>query len=410
MHPKDLSIDDFTYDLPDERIAKYPLAERDASKLAIWKDGVITEDTYRNIAAHIPAGTLMIFNQTKVVHARLLFKKATGSTIEVFCLAPAAQYTDIQTAMLQKGSVQWECLVGGAAKWKNGMVLTQAHADPAFTLSATIAERNPTSFILSLSWDADLTFAEVLHYAGKVPLPPYLHREADATDDDRYQTTYAKDEGSVAAPTAGLHFTEGIMQSLNAKNINAAYVTLHVGAGTFRPVKSPTMQGHNMHEEWIDVGIDTLRQIIAGPDKKIVAVGTTSLRTLESLYWIGNKWAQGRQVDLHGVAVTQWEPYETPKQCTPKEALDAIVQHMAAHGLQRITTRTQIMIAPGYLFRVADGLVTNFHQPQSTLLLLVSAFIGTGWHTLYDHALQHGFRFLSYGDGGLLWRVDHRKA
>ena len=410
MHPKELKIDEFTYSLPDDRIAKYPLAERDASKLAIWKDGVITEDTYRNIAVHIPAGTLLVFNQTKVVHARLLFKKTTGSTREVFCLAPAAQYTDIQTAMLQKGSVQWECLVGGAAKWKDGMVLAQAHTDPAFTLFATIAERNPTSFILSLSWDADLTFAEVLHYAGKVPLPPYLHREADATDDDRYQTTYAKDEGSVAAPTAGLHFTETILQSLAAKNISAAYVTLHVGAGTFRPVKSPTMQGHNMHEEWIDVGADTLQQIIAGLDKKIVAVGTTSLRTLESLYWIGNKWAQGRQVDLHGVAVTQWEPYETPKQYTPKEAFGAIVQHMAAHGLQRITTRTQIMIAPGYTFRVADGLVTNFHQPQSTLLLLVSAFIGTGWRTLYDHALQHGFRFLSYGDGGLLWRVHHRKV
>ncbi len=410
MHPRELKIDGFTYDLPDERIAKYPLAERDASKLAIWKDGVITEDTYKNIAAQIPADTLMVFNQTKVVHARLLFKKATGSTIEVFCLAPGKQYAHIQTAMLQKGSVQWECLVGGAAKWKDGMVLTQAHTDPAFTLSATIAERNATSFILSLSWDADLTFAEVLHYAGKVPLPPYLHREADATDDDRYQTTYAKDEGSVAAPTAGLHFTESIMRSLAAKNIGAAYVTLHVGAGTFRPVKSPTMQGHNMHEEWIDVGRDTLQQIIVGLDKKIVAVGTTSLRTLESLYWIGNKWAQGQQVDLHGVAVTQWEPYETPKQCTPKEAFDAIVRHMAAHGLQRITTRTQIMIAPGYTFRVADGLVTNFHQPQSTLLLLVSAFIGPGWRTLYDHALQHGYRFLSYGDGGLLWRVDTHKA
>ncbi len=406
MHPKELKIDDYIYGLHDERIAKYPLAGRDASKLAIWNDGAITEDIYRNIATHIPAGSLMVFNQTKVVHARLIFKKATGSTIEVFCLAPGKQYADIQTAMLQKHSVQWECLVGGASKWKDGLVLELKNDDPTFILSAAIMERNATSFILSLSWDADMTFAEVLHFAGKVPLPPYLHREADAGDDDRYQTTYAKDEGSVAAPTAGLHFTDSIMESLAAKKISAAYVTLHVGAGTFRPVKSATMEGHSMHEEWIDVSKGALIEIFAGLDKKIVAVGTTSLRTLESLYWIGNKMAQGKYVDLHGVAVTQWEPYETHVTVDVKDAFNAIVAYMNANSLQRITTRTQIMIASGYKFRVVNGLVTNFHQPQSTLLLLVSAFIGQGWRKLYDHALQHDFRFLSYGDGGLLWRMD----
>ena len=391
MHPKNIRIEDYTYALPDERIAKYPLKTRDASKLLIYKNGLITEDVYANIAEHIHADTLMVFNQTKVVHARLLFKKPSGGVIEVFCLAPAEQYADIQTAMLQKGKVQWECLVGGASKWKHGMVLQLTNDNPAFTLSARIVARNPSAYILSLEWDNDqLTFSEILHFAGKVPLPPYLHRDAE--------------DGSVAAPTAGLHFTNEVLQNLTAKGIETAFVTLHVGAGTFKPVKSPTMAQHDMHAEWIDVTHDTIQQLLRNSNKKIVAVGTTSLRTLESLYWIGNQLVNGEAPDFHSISVSQWEPYTNKPACTKQAALTALIQYMAAYKLARLVTRTQILIAPGYTFRVADGLVTNFHQPQSTLLLLVSAFIGPGWRDVYDFALANGYRFLSYGDGSLLWR------
>jgi S-adenosylmethionine:tRNA ribosyltransferase-isomerase len=403
MHPKNLRIEDHTYHLPDERIAKHPLEERDASKLLIYRDGDITADTYRNIAMYVQGGSCMVFNQTKVVHARLLFKKESGSTIEVFCLAPEAG--DIQTAMLQKHSVRWECLVGGASKWKHGMVLQIVNEDPQFTLSAKIVERTPTAYIVQLEWDNDaLTFAEVLHYAGKVPLPPYLHRDAQISDENRYQTVFAKDEGSVAAPTAGLHFTNEVLQSLKAKGMDTSFVTLHVGAGTFKPVKSETMAGHDMHAEWIEVSPEALQQIIGHLDTGIIAVGTTSLRTLESLYWIGNKLLNGATIDWYGIAVSQWEPYEQLKQHTVKDALLAIVNYMSEQAISKLITRTQIMIALGYTFRVVTGLVTNFHQPQSTLLLLVAAFIGDDWRKVYDYAMQHEFRFLSYGDGCLLWR------
>ena len=406
MHPKDLRIEDYTYQLPDDRIAKYPLAVRDASKLLIYKGGQITEDHYRNIAGHIPADTLMVFNQTKVVHARLLFTKPSGGAIEVFCLAPHDQYTDIQTAMLQKGKVEWECLVGGAGKWKHGMVLQLVHDAPHFTLSAKISGRSPGSFTLTLEWDNDLTFAEVLHYAGKVPLPPYLHRNAETSEEERYQTLFAKEEGSVAAPTAGLHFTDEVMHSLSQKKIDTAFVTLHVGAGTFKPVKSETMAEHEMHAEWIEVSIDFIKQLKTHLDKNIVAVGTTSLRTLESLYWIGNKLTNGTGIDIHAIAVNQWDPYEQKITCTAKEALDAVISYLEAHKLSKLVTRTQILIAPGYTFMLVRGLVTNFHQPQSTLLLLVSAFIGDDWRRMYDFAMAHDYRFLSYGDGCLLWRTS----
>ena len=406
MHPKELRIEDYTYLLPDERIAKYPLATRDASKLLIYKNGEITEDNYRNIAQHIPSHTLMVFNQTKVVHARLLFTKPSGGVIEVFCLSPHNQYMDIQTAMLQKGKVEWECLVGGASKWKHGMVLQLINEAPHFTLSAKITHRMPGAYTLMLEWDdAQLTFAEVLHYAGKVPLPPYLHRNAEVSDEERYQTLFAKQEGSVAAPTAGLHFTKDVLQNLLGKKIDNAFVTLHVGAGTFKPVKSETMAEHEMHAEWIDVSINTIKQLKEHPDGKIVAVGTTSLRTLESLYWIGNKLVNGEDVDLHGIAITQWEPYAEKPICTPSIALDAIIDYLEEHRLNKLVTRTQILIAPGYSFKIVNGLVTNFHQPQSTLLLLVSAFIGQDWRMIYNFAMEHDYRFLSYGDGCLLWKV-----
>ena len=404
MDPKQLRISDYTYSLPDERIAKYPLAERDASKLLLYKDGEIAEDIYRNLATHMPSETLMVFNQTKVVHARLLFKKPSGGAIEVFCLSP--QNMDIHTAMLQKKQAVWECLVGGASKWKHGTVLQLTNDKPQFTLSAKIIDLTPTAYVLSLDWDdEDLTFADVLHYAGKVPLPPYLHRDADTNDELRYQTLFAKEEGSVAAPTAGLHFTQSVLESLAAKHVEAALITLHVGAGTFKPVKSATMEEHDMHAEWIEVSYTTIQQLIHSLNKNIVAVGTTSLRTLESLYWIGNKLAWNENIDLRGIAVSQWEPYDNQWAVTTEKALKAVATYMEANKLEKLVTQTQILIAPGYTFRIVNGLITNFHQPQSTLLLLVAAFIGDDWRKVYDYASGHDFRFLSYGDGCLLWRV-----
>lgn len=405
QHPGELKIQDYTYELPDERVAKYPLEQRDASKLLIYKEGSIEEDVYRNIATHIPAETLLVFNQTKVVHARLLFKKPTGGVIEVFCLEPHEKYADVHTAMLQKGSVWWKCMIGGASKWKHGMVLQLSHESPGFILSAHIVERETGAYVLELSWhNENLTFAEILHYAGKVPLPPYLHRDAEQSDEERYQTIFAKEEGSVAAPTAGLHFTEKVLDSLEEKNIDTAFVTLHVGAGTFKPVKSDTMQEHEMHAEWLEVDIPTLQKLIAHLQKSIVAVGTTSARTLESLYWIGAKMHNGKSLDLHGIAVTQWEPYESNHLTTTEQALQAIIDWLKVNGYKKLVTRTQIIIAPGYEFKLIKGLVTNFHQPQSTLLLLVAALIGNDWRTIYNYALQHSYRFLSYGDGCLLWK------
>ncbi len=401
MHPSKLRIEDYTYTLADDRIAAYPLQERDASKLLIYDHGHITEDRYRNIAAHIPAGSLLVFNQTKVVNARLLFKKDTGGVIEIFCLEPHSQYPEIQTALLQKNKVWWNCMVGGAGKWKPGMLLSATHNAPDFTLRATIAERQQGSFTIEFTWDTDLTFAEVLHHLGKVPIPPYLHRESELSDETRYQTIYAKEEGSVAAPTAGLHFTDAVFSSLEEKNIDRAFVTLHVGAGTFKPVKSETMQEHDMHTEWIEADIPTLQKLLAHKDN-IIAVGTTSMRTLESLYWIGAKLLAGKSIDTD-VAVTQWEPYETETKATVAQAIQAIIDHLSANQLKRLITRTQILIAPGYTSKVVKGLVTNFHQPQSTLLLLVAAITNNKWRNIYDHALAHDYRFLSYGDGCLIW-------
>jgi len=407
MHPGNLRIEDYTYELPDERIARYPLAERDASRLLICKNGIIAEDRYRNIAQHIPAGMLMVFNRTRVVHARLLFRKPTGGAVEIFCLAPGDAYPDMQTAMLQQGRVTWHCLVGGAAKWRQGTELTLLCPDAGFTLYAAVAARREDHFIVELRWDRqELTFAEVLQHAGHVPLPPYMQRTAETSDITRYQTIFAREEGSVAAPTAGLHFTDRVLEDLNKKGVDTATVTLHVGAGTFRPVKSETMQEHPMHAEWIDVEAAVIEQIKAHLDAGIVATGTTSLRTLESLYWIGLDLLAGREPDRTGIAVSQWRPYEPHNDVPAEAALSAVADWLREKHAERLVTRTQLLIAPGYDFRVATGLVTNFHQPRSTLLLLVAAFAGDSWRDIYAYALAHGFRFLSYGDGCLLWRGD----
>lgn len=401
LHPRELRIEDYTYELPDERIAKYPLAQRDVSKLLVYDKGNMQEDTYQNIAQHIPEGTLMVFNETKVVHARLLFKKPTGGVIEVFCLEPHTNYGDVQTAMLQKNKVWWQCMIGGASKWKHGMILTLSCDE--CTISAAIVDRGRGAFTLELTWEDDMSFAEVLHYAGKVPLPPYLHRNAEESDEERYQTIYAKHEGSVAAPTAGLHFTDKVMDSLKEKGVDTAFVTLHVGAGTFKPVKSNTMEEHDMHAEWIDVSAATIEQLIAHLNKGIVSVGTTSMRTLESLYWIGAKLHLGIAIDFSQIAVSQWEPYELAEQPNATEALTAILNYLKEKGQHRLLTRTQILIAPPYQPKLIKGLVTNLHQPQSTLLLLVGAMIGDDWRKVYQHAMDNDFRFLSYGDGCLLW-------
>ncbi len=414
-HPKELSILDYTYPLPEERIAAFPLPERDASKLLIYNNGHISTDTYRQLADHIPADALLIFNNTKVVEARLLFQKSTGGVIEIFCLEPHEQYPDITKAMLEKGKVYWHCLVGGASKWKPGQVLEKKirSGSSDLLLEARYTEKRTGSFIIELSWsDPDLSFAELLHLAGAIPLPPYIKRAADETDKQRYQTVYAMQDGSVAAPTAGLHFTDVIFKELQQKKIQTAFVTLHVGAGTFKPVKADQMANHEMHAEWIDVDrtfIDTLQKQL---DKNIIAVGTTSLRTLESLYWIGVKLMKADQQLSGGVdteqellTVSQWEPYEFPDQDIPASAaLKFLSDWMEKNKMEKLVTKTQILIAPGYTFRIVKGLITNFHQPQSTLLLLVAALVGKDWKKIYTHALQNDYRFLSYGDGSLLWR------
>lgn len=405
MHPGQLRISDYSYTLPDDRIARYPLVERDASRLLIYQDGQIKEDVFRSLPAAIPPGALMLFNQTKVVHARLLFRKPSGGTIEVFCLEPHEMYPDISSAMCQKGKVWWHCLIGGASKWKHGLVPELKAAEPPFTLTATIIERRMGDFVVELCWDhPELTFAEVLKKAGKVPLPPYLHREAEAADVDRYQTLFAREEGSVAAPTASLHFTPELVQSLEEQGVETARLTLHVGAGTFRPVKSETIAGHDMHAEWLEVSDATIRALLRQEGGPVIAVGTTAMRTLESLYWIGCKLVYDPCRDMDALAVGQWEPYEQHVDISATEALEALLRWLEEAGRHSIITRTGILIAPGYRFRIVTGLVTNFHQPQSTLLLLVAAFIGDDWRRVYEYAMANDFRFLSYGDSSLLWR------
>ena len=410
--PRTISIKDYTYSLPEDRIAHYPLLERDDSKLLIYKDGKITKDIFRDIASHIPDKSLLIFNNTKVIEARLLFQKPTGGVIEIFCLEPHRQYADITTAMLQKEKVWWQCLVGGAAKWKAGQILEKKINDGSkeIILRASFIEKKDDTFTIELSWTpVTLSFAEVLNYIGAVPLPPYIKRAPEKSDKERYQTVYADSDGSVAAPTAGLHFTNLIFGNLKEKDIQTDYVTLHVGAGTFKPVKSETMQEHDMHAEWIDVRKTTIENILQNLGNNIIAVGTTSLRTIESLYWLGVKQStvhgqQSTEKPESSISLLQWEAYELAEKNIPvKDALQALLSWMSKNNMERFVTKTQILIAPGYVFKIVKGLITNFHQPQSTLLLLVAALIGEDWRKVYDYALQHDFRFLSYGDGSLLW-------
>lgn len=404
MHPRKLSIADFTYDLPAHRIAHFPLEQRDASRLLIYRNGITGEDQYRNIAAHLPANSLLVFNDTRVIEARLLFQKATGGVIEIFCLEPGDQYRDINSAMQQTQRVVWKCMVGGASKWKPGQVLQRSlNGSAGGTLEAVYLDKKPGYFLIGLSWTpAHLSFAELLHQAGAIPLPPYIKRKPEATDAERYQTVYARQEGSVAAPTAGLHFTPNVFQQLRKKEIECAYLTLHVGAGTFQPVKAAQMADHEMHAEFIDVNRQLLQQLINKKEDPVVAVGTTSLRTLESLYWLGVNWKLHQLSPENGL--TQWEVYDRAEPgLSTEEALTALLEWMQQKETDRLITKTRILIAPGYKPRVISALITNFHQPQSTLLLLVAALAGNGWRDLYNYALEKDFRFLSYGDGCLIW-------
>jgi S-adenosylmethionine:tRNA ribosyltransferase-isomerase len=407
MHPKNRSIAEFTYHLPEDRIAKYPAEERDTSKLLVFKSGEIETNIYRNIDEFLPKGALLVFNNTKVVEARLFFQKPTGAFIEIFCLEPGDQYPDITAAMQQKQKVHWKCLIGGASKWKHGMKLQKFLKDGGkdLVLEASIVERLADCFVIELSWTpAQLSFTEVLHLAGEIPLPPYIHREVEEKDSTTYQTVYAKYEGSVAAPTAGLHFTEQVFKKLDAKNIKREFVTLHVGAGTFKPVKSETMDEHEMHAEFIDVTADAIQNIIGNLSNFIFAVGTTSLRTIESLYWMGVKVNTNPEIRPSELTITQWEPYEITQRLSAKESLTSLISWMKKNEMTRLITKTQILIAPGYKLKIAKGIITNFHQPQSTLLLLIAAIVGEKWKEIYQYAMDNEFRFLSYGDGCLLYK------
>lgn len=408
IDPKNIAISSYTYELPAERIAVYPLPDRDSSKLLICKNGNISEDIFRNMSARIPQGSLLIFNDSKVVNARLVFKSKLGKIIEIFCLQSAGKSQEEQTAFSKTGSVLWECMIGNLKAWKfteESLEFRFNVYDLEYKLSAKLIERLEDTFIVSFSWQpGDITFAEVLESAGVVPLPPYIKRDTVKSDRVNYQTVYAHYEGSVAAPTAGLHFTENVLNSLKKRNIDFGFVTLHVGAGTFKPVKSNTISEHSMHAEYFSAGKKVIEIILNALEKKnnIISVGTTSMRTVESLYWYGVQLIQNRAGKE--ISITQWEPYDFPCEITAANAFKAVLHFLDDMNLDHIYGKTSIIIVPGYEFRVFDGLISNFHQPGSTLLLLVAAFIGNDWKVVYDYALNNGFRFLSYGDSSILFK------
>jgi S-adenosylmethionine:tRNA ribosyltransferase-isomerase len=394
-----IKISEYNYPLPEERIAKYPLRERDQSKLLLWNNGRIEKNVFRNIGSFLPANSLLIFNNTRVIHARLFFKKPTGAAIEIFCLEPV-EPADYQVAFQEKKKVTWKCMVGNSKKWKKGELRREIEigGEKIILKAEKKGQKNNSSFI-NFSWNGNITFAEIIEKAGVLPIPPYLKRETEPEDELTYQTVYAKNDGSVAAPTAGLHFTDKVLQSLSKKNIETAEVTLHVGAGTFQPVKAKTIDGHTMHHEQVIVPREILEKLLAHSGKTI-AVGTTSVRSLESLYWLGLKLENG-EIFSEIPVVYQWEPYEKSAAITPVRALENILNFLDKNKLESLRFSTQIIIVPGYSFKVIEGMITNFHQPQSTLLLLVSAFIGNDWKKVYDFALENDFRFLSYGDSNL---------
>ena len=413
MKTKEIHISDYTYDLPDERIAKFPMAERDHSKLLLYRKGEVGEDVFYNLPQYLPEGALMVMNNTRVIQARLHFRKETGALIEIFLLEPAMP-RDYEQMFQQTSRCQWLCLVGNQKKWiarhtstpgsKKDVALTREISikGTKITVTATHKGEVGTSQLIELEWTGNVSFAEVIDVMGELPIPPYLNRETQESDKTTYQTVYSKIKGSVAAPTAGLHFTERVLSDIDARGIEREEVTLHVGAGTFRPVKSETIGDHPMHTEYIAVHRHTIERLLAH-NGEAIAVGTTSVRTLESLYYMGLKVLQNPDIAEDQLHVNQWEPYDVQRSTfNVQRVLQALLDWMLRNELTVLHSSTQIIIAPGYDYKIVKMLVTNFHQPQSTLLLLVSAFVHGDWHKIYDYALAHDFRFLSYGDSSLL--------
>ena len=403
--PKHIRISEFNYPLPDERIAKFPLPVRDQSKLLLYRHGEVTEDIFTSLPDYLPANSLMIFNNTKVIQARLHFHKETGALIEVFCLEPI-QPNDYVLNFQQTEHAAWLCMIGNLKKWKEGALKREITVKgKPLTLTAERGACHGTSHWVDFRWNnPEITFADILEVFGELPIPPYLNRETQESDKETYQTVYSKIKGSVAAPTAGLHFTPRVLDALREKGVALEELTLHVGAGTFKPVKSEEIEGHEMHTEYISVNRSTLEKLVAH-EGKAIAVGTTSVRTLESLYHIGVTLLHNPNATEEDLHVKQWQPYETAAETIvipAVNALQAIVTYLDRHHMETLHTSTQIIIAPGYEYKVVKTMVTNFHQPQSTLLLLVSAFLHGDWRKIYDYALTHDFRFLSYGDSSLL--------
>lgn len=402
MDTKHIRIKDFDYELPDDRIAKFPVQQRDHSKLLVYNKGAVSEDLFYNIPAYLPSGSLMIFNNTRVIQARIHFRKETGALIEVFLLEPAKP-SDYELMFQTRGECSWLCMIGNLKKWKEGTLTRTFNINGRdIRFSATRRHEQGTSHWVDFSWDdADITFADILEQVGELPIPPYLNRNTEESDKITYQTVYSKIKGSVAAPTAGLHFTSKVLDDIDNHGIERDELTLHVGAGTFKPVKSEEIAGHSMHTEYICVRRSTLENLIRH-DAHAIAVGTTSVRTLESLYYIGARLAENPDATEEQLHIEQWEPYDTHPTISPVSALQNIVDYLDHNGLSSLHGSTQIIIAPGYEYKIVKMLVTNFHQPQSTLLLLVSAFVHGDWKKIYDYALGHDFRFLSYGDSSLL--------
>jgi S-adenosylmethionine:tRNA ribosyltransferase-isomerase len=401
---KNIYINDYDYDLPEDRIAQYPVKERDKSRLLLFDGKTISSDTFTNIDRYLPEGSLLVFNNTCVIRARLLFQKKSGAQIEIFCLEPISP-PDYEASFASQFPVEWKCIIGNLKKWKTGIVTMKFHLNnKEYELHAEKVSPEREVWRIRFEWNNnDISFSEVLEASGHIPLPPYITREDEKEDTDRYQTVYSSVKGSVAAPTAGLHFTRDLLARLKERGVNQVDITLHIGAGTFQPVRASRISDHQMHCEHFFVTRDTISELLENHGR-IIAVGTTSVRTIESLYWLGVKAINYPQSNIDDLKVGQWEPYDNDQDIPVKTALKALSDLIAKHKYRSISASTKIIIIPGYKFRMITGMITNFHQPKSTLLLLISAWAGTDWHKIYAYALENGFRFLSYGDSSLLFK------
>lgn len=399
---RNIDINEYDYELPADKIAQYPVKDRDKSKLLIFINGKIAEDSFNKIDAYLPSDSLLVFNNSRVIRARILFHKETGAVVEILCLEPLYPF-DYALSFSSKEPVEWKCIVGNVKKWKSGLLTTTfEHKGELYNLYAEKLQQEGEAWKIRFSWNFhEIGFGEVINAAGHIPLPPYINRQDELEDNERYQTVYSKVKGSAAAPTAGLHFTEDVLEKIRIRGINSVHLTLHVGAGTFQPVKTDNISGHEMHCEHFSIDSSAIRLIFENREK-IIAVGTTSVRTLESLYWLGVKLIQNPKCNDNVLTLGQWEPYEMETIITVHDSLEAILKYMTRKNSLSLQAMTSIMIVPGYEFKITKGMITNFHQPRSTLLLLISAWTGNRWKDIYSYALQKGFRFLSYGDSSLL--------